>query len=422
MKILIIGNGGREHALAWKLAQSNNIQTIFVAEGNGGTSLDVRIKNIKISDPYELAEFAIDQKIAFTVIGPEQYLEKGTSDIFLKKGLKIFGPTKAAAQLETSKSFSKDFMIRNNIPTAKFQTFSNFYEAKKYIEKNKLPIVIKADGLAAGKGVFIANTLKEAYAAAEQILSNKIFGIAGKKIIIEEFIEGEEISFIAMSDGKKILPLATSQDYKRLLDNDKGLNTGGMGAFSPASVVTPELHSIIMRRIMQPTIDGMSNESNPYFGFLYAGIILNKSGNPLTLEFNCRMGDPETQVILSRLKSDFVEVFEKIFAGSIGEIELEWDRRTSLGVVVASEEYPNKMIVEKNIKKIPEDDKHAIFFHAGTKLENNNLITCGGRVITVVGMGDNISIAQKKAYENVKKIYFDGMQFRSDIGNRYIKK
>ncbi len=336
MKILVVGSGGREHALAWKLAQSKRIQIILVAPGNGGTALDPRLKNIAISDPAELADFAEKEQIALTVVGPEAPLAAGIVDLFRERGLKIFGPTQEAAQLESSKDFAKAFMHRHGIPTAKYQTFTDATAAHQYIEQQGAPIVIKADGLAAGKGVVVAMTLDEAHAAIDMMLSDNRFGDAGARVVVEEFLEGEEASFIVMVDGKHILPLATSQDHKRLLDKDEGPNTGGMGAYSPAPIVTPELHARVIREIIQPTVKGMEKDGIPYTGFLYAGLMIDAQGNPKTLEFNCRMGDPETQPIMARLKTDLVTVMEHAVSGTLNEIELDWDRRTALGVVLAA--------------------------------------------------------------------------------------
>jgi phosphoribosylamine--glycine ligase len=422
MKILVVGSGGREHALAWKLAQSKRIQIVLVAPGNGGTALDVRMKNVAITDPVALADFAQQEQVTLTVVGPEAPLAAGIVDIFRERGMHIFGPTRKAAQLESSKDFAKAFMERHGIPTARYQTFSDAVAAHRYIDEQGAPIVIKADGLAAGKGVVVAMTLEEAHGAIDMMLSDNRFGDAGARVVVEEFLEGEEASFIVMVDGKHILPLATSQDHKRLLDQDQGPNTGGMGAYSPAPIVTPELHARVMREIIQPTVQGMAKDGIPYTGFLYAGLMIDAEGNPKTLEFNCRMGDPETQPIMARLKTDLVSVMEHAVAGTLNEIELDWDRRTALGVVVASSGYPDAPRKNDVITGIPEDTEHSMTFHAGTALDKKTLTTQGGRVLCVVGLGDSVRVAQKHAYEALDKIHFDGMQFRRDIGWRALKR
>ena len=422
MKILVIGSGGREHALAWKMAQSKRIQIVLVAPGNGGTALDPRLKNIFITDPVQLADFAQQEQIALTVVGPEAPLAAGIVDVFRERGLKIFGPTQKAAQLESSKDFAKAFMRRHGIPTASYQSFSDATAAHQYIDEQGAPIVIKADGLAAGKGVVVAMTLEEAHAAVDMMLSDNRFGDAGARVVIEEFLEGEEASFIVMVDGKHILPLATSQDHKRLLDKDEGPNTGGMGAYSPAPIVTPQLHARVMREIIQPTVQGMAKEGIPYTGFLYAGLMIDVHGNPKTLEFNCRMGDPETQPIMARLKTDLVYVMEHAVDGKLDQIELDWDRRTALGVVMAAAGYPESPKKGDVISGIPEEAADSMTFHAGTVLENGELKTSGGRVLCVVGLGDTVRVAHKHAYEAVDQIHFDGMQFRRDIGWRAMRR
>ena len=422
MKILVIGSGGREHALAWKLAQSVKIQKIYVAPGNGGTALDSRLENVNISNPDELAEFAIQNDVQLTVVGPEAPLAAGIVNIFRAKNLKIFGPTKEAAQLESSKDFAKSFMERHGIPTAKYQTFSDLAAAHKYIDEQGAPIVIKADGLAAGKGVIVAMNLTEAHDAVDMMLSDNKLGDAGARVVIEEFLEGEEASFIVLVDGKNILPLATSQDHKRLLDNDEGPNTGGMGAYSPAPIVTPALHARVLREIITPTINGMKKDGIPFTGFLYAGLMIDKEGNPKTLEFNCRMGDPETQPIMSRLKSDLVYVMEHAVNGTLDKVELEWDRRIALGVVLAAAGYPENPVKGAIISGIPKETENQIVFHAGTKLDSEGKpVTSGGRVLCVVGLADSMRMAQKTAYEAVEAIHFDGVQYRSDIGWRALK-
>lgn len=422
MKILVVGSGGREHALAWKLAQSKRIQIVMVAPGNGGTALDPRLKNIALSDPQELADFAQREQVALTVVGPEAPLAAGLVDLFRERGLKVFGPTQKAAQLESSKDFAKAFMQRHGIPTAAYQTFSDAASAHRYIDQQGAPIVIKADGLAAGKGVVVALTADEAHGAVDMMLSDNRFGDAGARVVIEEFLEGEEASFIVMVDGKHILPLATSQDHKRLLDRDEGPNTGGMGAYSPAPIVTPQLHARVMREIIQPTVQGMAKDGIPYTGFLYAGLMIDAAGNPKTLEFNCRMGDPETQPIMARLKTDLVNVMEHAVNGTLDEVELEWDRRTALGVVMAAGGYPDAPKKGDAITGIPAETADSVTFHAGSALENGELKTSGGRVLCVVGLGDSVRVAQKHAYEAVDRIRFDGMQFRRDIGWRALKR
>ena len=422
MKILVVGSGGREHALAWKLAQSDRIQMVYVAPGNGGTACDARLQNIDITDPAWLAQFALKEHIGLTVVGPEVPLAAGIVNIFREHGLKIFGPTKEAAQLESSKDFAKAFMKRHNIPTADYQTFSDVQAARKYIIQKGAPIVIKADGLAAGKGVVVAATVDEALAAVESMLSDNKLGDAGARVVIEEFLAGEEASFIVMVDGKHVLPLATSQDHKRLKDNDEGPNTGGMGAYSPAPIVTPSLHARVMREIINPTVQGMMKDGIPFTGFLYAGLMIDAKGNPKTLEFNCRMGDPETQPIMARLKTDFVNVLEHAVNGTLDQVELEWDRRTALGVVMAAAGYPDAPRKGDVITDIPEESGDAVVFHAGTALNGEQLTTSGGRVLCVVGLGDSVRIAQKHAYDVVDSIRFDGAQFRRDIGWRALKR
>nr|WP_315484693.1 phosphoribosylamine--glycine ligase [uncultured Undibacterium sp.] len=422
MKILVVGSGGREHALAWKLAQSERVQTVFVAPGNGGTELDKNLKNINITDPQALAEFAMQEHIGITVVGPEVPLAAGIVNLFRDKGLKIFGPTKEAAQLESSKDFAKAFMHRHNIPTAEYQTFSDLQSAHDYLNKKGAPIVIKADGLAAGKGVVVAMTAEEAHAAVDMMLSDNKLGDAGARVVIEEFLAGEEASFIVMVDGKNILPLATSQDHKRLLDDDQGPNTGGMGAYSPAPIVTPQLHARVMREIIQPTVQGMAKDGIVFTGFLYAGLMIDDQGNPKTLEFNCRMGDPETQPIMSRLKTDLVTVMEHAVNGTLDTIELEWDRRTAMGVVMAAAGYPDTPEKGADITGIPAETADCITFHAGTALAGNKLSVTGGRVLCVVGLGDSVKTAQKHAYDVIEKIQFKGAQYRKDIGWRALNR
>ncbi|WP_211461885.1 phosphoribosylamine--glycine ligase [Collimonas silvisoli] len=422
MKILVVGSGGREHALAWKIAQSPRIQTVYVAPGNGGTALDQRLENINITDPAALADFVEREHVALTVVGPETPLAAGIVNIFRDRGLKIFGPTREAAQLESSKDFAKSFMQRHHIPTAEYQTFSDVNAAHQYIDQKGAPIVIKADGLAAGKGVVVAMTIEEAHGAVDMMLSDNRLGDAGARVVIEEFLAGEEASFIVMVDGKHILPLATSQDHKRLKDDDQGPNTGGMGAYSPAPIVTPALHARVMREIITPTVQGMAKDGIPFSGFLYAGLMIDDKGNPKTLEFNCRMGDPETQPIMARLKTDLLQVMEHAVNGTLDTIELEWDRRTALGVVMAAAGYPDAPRKDDLITGIPAETVDTVTFHAGTTLNGERLTTSGGRVLCVVGLGDSVKMAQKQAYNVVDAIHFSGAQFRRDIGWRALKK
>jgi len=421
MKILVVGSGGREHALAWKLAQSERVQMVYVAPGNGGTARDVRLQNVPITDLDQLADFVVKENIGVTVVGPETPLAGGIVNLFRARGLKIFGPTREAAQLESSKDFAKSFMKRHGIPTAEYETFSDVQKAHDYVNAKGAPIVIKADGLAAGKGVVVAMTLDEAHQAVDHMLADNRFGDAGARIVIEEFLAGEEASFIVMCDGKNVLPLATSQDHKRLQDNDQGPNTGGMGAYSPAPIVTPAMHARVMREIINPTIQGMAKDGIPFTGFLYAGLMIDAAGNPKTLEFNCRMGDPETQPIMSRLKTDLLGVMEHAVNGTLDAVELEWDRRTAVGVVLAAAGYPDNPVKGAVIEGIPAETPESVTFHAGTTEQGEALLTSGGRVLCVVGLGDSVKMAQKQAYESVDKIRFEGMQFRRDIGWRGLK-
>jgi phosphoribosylamine---glycine ligase len=422
MKILVVGSGGREHALAWKLAQSERVQMVYVAPGNGGTARDVRLENVPITDLEQLADFVEKEHIGLTVVGPEVPLAAGIVNLFRARGLKVFGPTKEAAQLESSKDFAKAFMKRHGIPTAEYETFADAKAAHAYVDAKGAPIVIKADGLAAGKGVVVAMTLEEAHAAVDHMLSDNAFGDAGARIVIEEFLAGEEASFIVMCDGKNVLPLATSQDHKRLLDNDQGPNTGGMGAYSPAPIVTPAMHARVMREIIMPTIHGMAKDGIQFTGFLYAGLMIDASGNPKTLEFNCRMGDPETQPIMARLKTDLLGVMEHAVNGSLDQVELEWDRRTAVGVVLAAAGYPDAPRKGDHIHGIPAETPDSVTFHAGTTDDaDGKLVTSGGRVLCVVGLGDNVKMAQRQAYDAVDKIGFEGVQFRRDIGWRGLK-
>ncbi|MCG5075811.1 phosphoribosylamine--glycine ligase [Paraburkholderia tagetis] len=418
MKLLVVGSGGREHALAWKLAQAPRVQLVYVAPGNGGTAQDERLANVDITDIHELADFAEREQIALTVVGPEAPLAAGIVNVFRSRGLKVFGPTKEAAQLESSKDFAKAFMKRHNIPTAAYETFSDATDAHAYVEKNGAPIVIKADGLAAGKGVVVAMSLEEAHQAIDMMLADNKLGDAGARVVIEEFLAGEEASFIVMVDGKHVLALASSQDHKRLQDGDQGPNTGGMGAYSPAPIVTPQLHARVMREIILPTVAGMEKEGIRYTGFLYAGLMIDAQGNPKTLEFNCRMGDPETQPIMARLKGDFSKVVEHAIAGTLDQVELEWDRRTALGVVLAAYNYPDTPRKGDRISDIPAETDSSVTFHAGTQFVDGKLVTSGGRVLCVVGLADTVRGAQNAAYETVNRIAFDGMQYRLDIGYR----
>jgi phosphoribosylamine--glycine ligase len=434
MNILVIGGGGREHALAWKLAQSSKVQMVYVAPGNGGTATDTRLKNVPISDVEELRKWAQDNKIGVTVVGPEGPLAGGVVDEFRAHGMRIFGPTRAAAQLESSKAFSKAFMRRHGIPTAEYATFSDPVSAHAYVDKVGAPTVVKADGLAAGKGVVVAMTLKEAHEAIDFMLVENTLGVthnegadgvAVPRVVIEEFLQGEEASFIVMCDGKNVLALATSQDHKRLEDGDQGPNTGGMGAYSPAPVVTPEVHARAMREIIVPTVKGMEKDGIPYTGFLYAGLMIDAQGHPKTLEFNCRMGDPETQPIMMRLKTDLVDVLlaatEPGTHGKLDEVELQWDRRTALGVVLAAPGYPAAPLIGDVIAGIAPDAEDATVFHAGTILQGEQLRTSGGRVVCVTVLADSVKQAQQRAYQVIGGIHFDGMQYRTDIGYRAVK-
>ena len=422
MKLLVVGSGGREHALAWKLAQSPRVQLVYVAPGNGGTAHDERLLNIDITEPAALADFAEREQIAFTLVGPEGPLAGGIVNLFRSRGLKIFGPTKEAAQLESSKDFAKAFMKRHAIPTAEYETVTEPAAAHAYLDAKGAPIVIKADGLAAGKGVVVAQTLEEAHAAVDMMLSSNKLGEAGARVVIEEFLTGEEASFIVMVDGKHVLALASSQDHKRLLDGDQGPNTGGMGAYSPAPIVTPQLHARVMREIILPTVRGMEKEGVRFTGFLYAGLMIDAQGNPKTLEFNCRMGDPETQPIMARLKGDFSKVVEQAIAGTLDTVELDWDRRTALGVVLAAHNYPETPRKGDRISDIPAATEESVTFHAGTTLVDGKLLTSGGRVLCVVGLADSVRSAQSVAYETINQIAFDGMQYRRDIGYRALNR
>jgi phosphoribosylamine--glycine ligase len=429
MKVLVIGSGGREHALAWKLAQSPRVTKLYVAPGNGGTGLDARMVHLSLSTPQELADFAAAEKIMMTVVGPEAPLSAGVVDEFRARGLRIFGPTRAAAQLESSKAFAKDFMKRHGIPTAAYGTFSDAVAAHAYVDRLGAPIVIKADGLAAGKGVVVAMSLQEAHDAVDWMLggdaSNALavqHNAGGARVVIEEFLQGEEASFIVMVDGKNILALATSQDHKRIGDGDTGPNTGGMGAYSPAPVVTPNIHARVMQDIIRPTVAGMARDGIPFTGFLYAGLMIDAKGQVRTLEFNTRMGDPETQPILMRLKSDLYEVLLHATDGTLDQVELDWDRRVALGVVLAAGGYPGEPRKGDVIRGLPAAAEDCMVFHAGTGTQDGVTRSSGGRVLCVTALGDSVKTAQQRAYQAVQGIHFEGMQFRSDIGFRAIKR
>src|SRR5690348_12727038 len=422
MKLLVVGAGGREHALAWKLASSPRVQKVFVAPGNGGTATEIGVQNVGHTEIDALVEFCKREQIHLTVVGPEAPLAAGIVDAFRAAGLRIFGPTRAAAQLEASKDFAKSFMVRHGLPTARHSSFDNAREAKAYVAAERTPVVIKADGLAAGKGVVVATSREEANAAIDAMLTERRYGAAGARVVVEEFLEGEEASFIVMCDGSHVLPLATSQDHKRLRDGDEGPNTGGMGAYSPAAIVTPKVHARVMREIIQPAVQGMAADGEPYVGFLYAGLMIDGAGNPRTLEFNCRLGDPETQPILLRLKSDLLELIEHALAGTLERAEAEWDRRCALGVVLAAAGYPDEPRKGDRIDGLAAPASDCRVFHAGTRAADGGIVTNGGRVLCVTALGDSLRIARTRAYEVVERIRFDGMQFRRDIGHRALKK
>jgi phosphoribosylamine--glycine ligase len=426
MKVLVTGGGGREHALAWKLAQSPRLQCVYVAPGNGGTARDPRLENVPITDAQALAEFAAREKVALTVVGPEAPLATGIVDLFRSRGLRIFGPTQAAAQLESSKAFAKAFMQRHGIPTASYATFTDAAAAHAHVDAVGAPIVVKADGLAAGKGVVVAMTADEAHRAVDFMLCDDTLGVrhneGGARVVIEEFLQGEEASFIVMVDGEHVLPLATSQDHKRLLDGDAGPNTGGMGAYSPAPVVTPNLHARVMQEIIVPTVQGMKREGIDFTGFLYAGLMIDAQGRPRTLEFNARLGDPETQPILMRLKSDLFDVLMHATDGTLDRVELQWDRRFALGVVMAAAGYPAAPRAGAAITGLPPDADDAVVFHAGTVRDGARLLVSGGRVLCVTALGVTAKVAQQRAYETLDGIRFDGAQYRRDIGHRAIRR
>jgi phosphoribosylamine--glycine ligase len=421
MKVLVVGGGGREHALAWRLSQSPRVQRVYVAPGNGGTARDRHLKNVPHESHEALAQFVKAEGIALTVVGPEVPLATGIVDAFREHGLRVFGPTRAAAQLESSKDFAKAFMRRHGIPTAEYQTFTDAAAARAYVRQRGAPIVVKADGLAAGKGVVVAATVAEAEAAIDSMLVGNTLGTSGARVVIEDFLQGEEASFIVMSDGRNALALATSQDHKRLLDGDRGPNTGGMGAYSPAPVITPTIHARVLREVILPTIHGMAADGIPYTGFLYAGLMIGPGGEVRTLEFNCRMGDPETQPIMARLKSDLTVLLDAAIDGRLDQVEAEWDRRTALGVVVAAAGYPDAPRKGDTISRLPDERDDCVTFHAGTALNGDTLVTCGGRVLCVTALGDTVRAAQKSAYDAVEQVQFDGMQYRRDIGHRALK-
>ena len=422
MKILVIGSGGREHAFAWKVAQNKEVSRVYVAPGNAGTALDPDMINVPISSVADLLAFAQKEQIKLTIVCPEAPLSEGVVDAFRAAGLNIFGPTKAAAQLESSKDYAKSFMQRHHIPTAAYATFTDATLAHAYVKKQGAPIVIKADGLAAGKGVVVAMIEEEAHVAIDAMLSDNTLGSAGARVVIEEFLTGEEASFMVMVDGKNILALATSQDHKRLSDGDQGPNTGGMGAYSPAPVVTPEIHAKVMREIIRPTVEGMAKDGIPYTGFLYAGLMISPNGDVKTLEFNCRMGDPETQPIMLRLKTDLIELVKHAINGSLDQVEADWDRRTALGVVMAAANYPDTPRLNDEIDGLPKHLEDAYVFHAGTKLSSDGkVLTNGGRVLCVTTLGETVKFAQSRAYQIADEIKFNGAQYRRDIGYRAIK-
>ncbi len=421
MKLLVIGSGGREHALAWKLARSPRVSRVFVAPGNAGTAREEGINNVALTAIPELIDFARREPIALTVVGPEAPLADGIVDAFQGAGLKIFGPARKAAQLESSKDFAKKFMARHGIPSAAFATFTSAAEAHAYVDRQGAPIVIKADGLAAGKGVVVAADIREAHDAIDMMLVENRMGAAGARVVIEEFLDGEEASFIVLADGRHALALASSQDHKRLQDGDRGPNTGGMGAYSPAPVVTPSIHAKVMREVVQPAIAGMDKDGTPYLGFLYAGLMIGAQGRIRVLEFNCRMGDPEAQPIMMRLKSDLVPLIEHAVDGRLDRVEAEWDTRVALGVVLAAHGYPHSPRKGDVIHGLPAAGEDYHVFHAGTALKDGEVVASGGRVLTVTALGHNVRTAQRRAYEVADRIRFDGMQLRRDIGYRALQ-
>jgi phosphoribosylamine--glycine ligase len=422
VKVLVVGGGGREHALAWKIAQSPRVTHVFVAPGNAGTAADADLENIDVTDADELVAFAKREGVGLTVVGPEAPLAAGIVDAFTEAGLRIFGPTRAAAQLESSKDFAKAFMVRHGIPTAAYRTFTDAREAHAYIDAHGAPLVVKADGLASGKGVVVAMTSADAHAAVDAMLDAGAFGAAGARVVVEDFIEGEEASFIVMADGRHALPLASSQDHKRLADGDRGPNTGGMGAYSPAPVVTPTMHARIMREVIVPTIEGMAEEGTPYRGFLYAGVMIDATGGLRVLEFNCRLGDPETQPIMVRLRSDLVVLIEHALAGTLDRVDAEWDRRSAMTVVLAAAGYPEaprRGDAIEGLERVNRDTHPDVtVFHAGTAKDAEGVKVAGGRVLGVTALGESLRQAQRAAYAAIASIRYDGMQYRSDIGHR----
>ena len=418
MKILVIGSGGREHAQAWKIAQSPNVETVYVAPGNAGTALESKCINIAYSTIPELINFVLKEQIAFTIVGPEAPLALGVVDAFREKGLKIFGPTQKAAQLESSKDFAKAFMLRHHIPTAAYQTFTDAQKAHAYIAQHGAPIVVKADGLAAGKGVVVALTLEEAHAAVDDMLLENTLGNAGNRIIVEEYLTGIEASFIVMVDGQHILPLASSQDHKRLYDQDQGPNTGGMGAISPSPAITPAIHQEVIEKVIRPTVQGLAKEGIPFTGFLYAGLMIDTHGQIKVLEFNCRMGDPETQAILFRLQSDFVTLLEHAIEGTLDQIQAEWDPRIATSVVIAAQNYPSQPKQGDVISGLPIQTGTIVahVFHSGTQSNGEEILTQGGRVLCLSALGETPLLSQKNAYTLIKQIHFEGLQYRTDIG------
>lgn len=423
MKLLVIGSGGREHALAWKLAQNPNVETVFVAPGNAGTATEPKLQNLALSAHADLIDFCKRENIFFTLVGPEAPLAAGIVDDFRAAGLRIFGPTRYAAQLESSKDFAKAFMAKYGIPTAGYQTFEDAQKAHQYVQEKGAPIVIKADGLAAGKGVIVAMTEDEAHATIDDMLLGNKMGNAGARVVIEDFLQGEEASFIVMVDGENVLPMATSQDHKRLLDNDQGPNTGGMGAYSPAPVVTPEVYQRAMNEIILPTVVGMKAEGHEFTGFLYAGLMIDQSGAPFTIEFNCRFGDPETQPIMSRLNSDLVALVDQAIDGKLDTAVAEWNDQTAVGVVLAAENYPETPKKGDVISGLDAANQIGKVFHAGTAEDGKgNIVTNGGRVLCVVGLGSDVKAAKAKAYQALEPIRFEGMQYRKDIADKAIKR
>ena len=422
MNVLVIGGGGREHALAWKIAQSPRVAKVFVAPGNAGTTREPDLTTVPHTAIGDLVAFAKDQQVALTIVGPEAPLAAGVVDAFRAAGLRIFGPTQAAAQLESSKDYAKAFMARHRIPTAQYRTFTDAGAARAYVSERGAPIVVKADGLAAGKGVVVASPVAEAHAAIDAMLVGHAMGAAGARVVVEDFLAGEEASFIVMADGRHVLPLASSQDHKRLMDNDQGPNTGGMGAYSPAPIVTPAMHARIMREVILPAVNGMAADGIPYTGFLYAGVMIDAAGNPRVLEFNCRLGDPETQPIMLRLKSDLLDLVLHAVNGTLDRVEAEWDRRAALGVVLAAHGYPESPrpgdVIEGLDRVTPDAHPDCKIFHAGTARVDGRVVVAGGRVLCVTALGDSVKQAQRVAYAAVGEIHFAGMQYRHDIGQR----